>query len=487
MYELLIHQWKEKLRSVLWQRNIVLNIFLAFLGILLLFYALLVGFFADVMILKIYKESNVVNKFNGLLFYYFTIEIIARFLFQSLPTLSIQPYLTLPIEKNKLLHYPLIKSVFSLFNVMAILLFIPFFLKVIITSQTVFYGVVWLTTVLSLITINNFLSYSIKKYFLIRPFFVLLLLVGVGGLIWLENQEIVTISKYFSRIFIYLGNMPFLAVIPIGLAVLSYVFTYNLLRKNSYIEDSISKDVKTNGNFSFLGKYGEIGQLLTIELKLILRNNRPRGVLYFSLFSLAYGFIFYRDKNLDNHLAMSFIGVLMPSLFSLQYGQMFFSWESSFFDCFRSNRIRTLNYIKSKYFFYVVTTVIGFVITLPYILIDYRIGWINLAFLFYNIGVNSLVLIFISTFNKSYIDLGKSIFMNYQGTSFVQFLVLIPTMGIPFIMNLLCDYLGAANYYYWIMATFGLLGILLSGNMFQLIVAQFDKRKHKMSAGFKER
>lgn len=487
MFELTTHQWKEKVRSVFWHRNMILNIILGFFGILFLLYALLIGFFADKIIIKLYEGSKIIDKFNGLLFYYFSVDLIIRFLSQSLPTLSIQPYLTLPIPKKKLLHYPLIKSGLSFFNLTAMLLLFPFFVKVIATSQTAVYGMVWVSTVLSLIVTNNFLTYAIKKYFLVKPMFVLLLLTGLGTLIWLEVQGIVPMSLYFSDVFSVLTSMPFLALIPITVAVLSYILIYTLLKKNSYLEDSISKDVKNTGSFSFLNRYGEIGQLLSIELKLILRNNRPKGFLYSSLFFMAYGLIFYKNKNLDNHLVMSFTGVLIPAMFSLQHGQLFFSWESSFFDCFRSNRIRVLNYIKSKYIFHIAAITIGFIFTLPYMFIDYRIGWINLAFLCFNIGINSIVSIFLSTYNKSYIDLGRSIFMNYQGISSIQFLILIPAIGLPFSIYFICDYLGIVNYYYWIIASFGLIGIVWSGYLLKVLAGRFEKRKYKMSVGFKEK
>src|SRR5574344_2098223 len=102
MYKLLTHQWKEKIRSPFWQKNILLNIVLGILGLYLLLNLVAISLFADKILLEIFKDCDVIESFTRLLFYYFLFDLIARFLFQQLPTLSIQPYLTLPIKKSTL-------------------------------------------------------------------------------------------------------------------------------------------------------------------------------------------------------------------------------------------------------------------------------------------------------------------------------------------------------------------------------------------------
>ena len=165
MIELLIHQWKEKIRSPFWQKSIWLNIVLGILGTYLMMNVLVIGYFADVILKKIFTDTDVVESFARILFYYFLIDLIFRFVAQQIPTLSIQPYLTLPIPKSKLLHYPLIKSVSSFINVLALLLILPFFVKVICSTYPPLFCLTWIITVLSLIATNNFVNFSLKKYF----------------------------------------------------------------------------------------------------------------------------------------------------------------------------------------------------------------------------------------------------------------------------------------------------------------------------------
>jgi len=190
---------------------------------------------------------------------------------------------------------------------------------------------------------------------------------------------------------------------------------------------------------------------------------------------------------MENYLILSFMGLLLPSIFSINYGQYIFSWESSFFDSILVSRISAYNYIKSKHIFFTITSTLGYLIILPYAFISYKIALINAAFLLFNIGITSIIMLFFCTFNSSYIDLGKGQFMNYQGAGVTQFLVIIPIMGLPLLFYFIFKTLGGLDYFYFAIAIFGFLGITLNKYLLQLIVSRFVKRKYKMALGFRQK
>ena len=486
MIELLIHQWKEKVRSPYWQKSIWLNIVLGILGVYLMLNIVFIGFFADFILLKLFPDTDVVQSFARILFYYFAFDLIFRFFAQQIPALSVQPYLTLPIPKSKLLHYPLIKSVSSFINVLALLLILPFFVKVICATNPPLFCFAWIITVLSFIATNNFLNFSLKKYFSKRPLLILFLLAIVGLIIYLDIIKSVSFSGYFSTALLSISRAPFLVVIPLTIAAIAYYIGYNLLKKNAYIEDIQTNQRVNSASLSFLSHYGEIGNLMRTEIKMILRNKRPKSLLYVSLIFFAYGFIFYQEKNINNYVILIFTGFFLTSIFAIQYGQFSFSWESSFFDSYLANKIAPFNYLKSKYLLFAFTSLFGFVVTLPYALISYKIGFINAAMLLYNIGVSSVVLLYICTWNTSRIDLGRSQFMNYQGTGVTQFLSIIPIAGFPVIVYLLFKYFGVPEYSIYALGLIGLIAIVFNKYLLQLLTRQFIKRRYKMALGFRQ-
>ena len=486
MTELLIHQWKEKIRSPFWQKSIWLNIVLGILGIYLLLNIVVIGYFADVILKKIFVNTDVVEAFAQILFYYFTFDLILRFFVQQVPTLSIQPYLTLPIKKSKLLHYPLIKSIPDFINLVALLLILPFFVKVICTTKTPLFCLAWFITVFSLIATNNFLNFSLKKYFSKRPLFILFLLAIVCLLIYLDKTNTISFSRYFSADLLRIAETPFVVLIPVSIVAISYYLGYNLLKKNAYIEDIQTNQRVNTANLSFLSRYGEIGNLMRTEIKMILRNKRPKTLLYITMMFLAYGFIFYKGPNIDNYMILIFTGFFLTSIFAIQYGQFSFSWESSFFDSYLANKISPFNYLKSKYLLFAFTSLISFIVTLPYALISTKIGFINAAMLLYNIGISSVVLLYICTFNTSRIDLGRSQFMNYQGTGVTQFLSVLPIAGFPIIVYFLFKYFGVPEYSIYTLGLIGFIAIVFNKFLLQMVAKQFVKRKYKMALGFRQ-
>ena len=486
MIELLIHQWKEKIRSPFWQKSIWLNIVLGILGAYLMLNVLVIGYFADVILKKLFIDTDVVESFARILFYYFSFDLILRFFAQQIPTLSIQPYLTLPVQKSKLLHYPLIKSVSSFINVLAILLILPFFVKVICTTYPPLFCFAWIITILSLIAANNFLNFSLKKYFSKRPFLILVLLAIVGLVIYLDVNKVISFSSIFSADLLGIAKAPILVVIPMTIAALSYYIGYNLLKKNAYIEDIQTNQRVNSASLSFLSHYGEIGNLMRTEIKMILRNKRPKSLLYFSPIFLAYGFIFYKGPNIDNYMILIFIGFFLTAAFGVMYGQYSFSWESSYFDSYIANKISPFNYIKSKYLLFAVTSLICFIITLPYAIISYKIAFINAAMLLYNIGISSIMLLLFCTYNTSRIDLGRSQFMNYQGTGFTQFVSVIPIMGFPIAVYLVFKYFGVPEYSIYALGLIGFIAIVFNRYLLQVVERQFVKRKYKMALGFRQ-
>ncbi len=486
MYQLLIHFWKEKLRSPFWQKSIFINILLGFIGIYLALNILMLGFFADKIVAEVFPNQDVLAAFNRLLFYYFGFDIVIRFFLQQLPVMSIQPYLALPVKKSTLLHFPLVRSVFNFLNLCALLLILPFFFKVVLSTQTPLYSVSWIVSVISFIAFNNFLNFTAKKYFVKKPLLVILWIFALSIFIYLDIAKIISVSSLFSNALGLLSQTALFALLPVVLAVVSYYVAYELLRRNAYIEGVEKQNNAKSTSFQFLSNYGLIGTLIGSELKLIFRNKRPKSLLYLSLFFLCYGFIFYHEPYIDSPYMLSFVGLFLTSNLAMFYYQFAFSWESSFYDMFLVHRISPFNFVLAKYYLFAIMCVLSYLVTLPYAFIDSKIAFINTAMLFYNVGITSIILFFAGSFSTSSIDLGRAQFMNYQGTSAHHFFMMIPLLGIPALILVPFYYAGMLNVGFFVIAILGAIAILLHRQLVGFISNRLVKRKYIMSSGFRK-
>ena len=452
-----------------------------------MFLVFVIGYFVDKIIIIKYENADIIQVFTGFLFYYFTLDLIIRFLNQQLPTLSIQHYITLPIKKRILLHYILIKSVLSFFNIIAILLIVPFFIKVICASKPLSFCLIWIITMVSLVATNNFLNFSLKKYFSKRPLLIMFLLAIVVVFIFLDINGMVSCSVYFSEAILYITNTLLLGVIPIIILILSYLLGYFLLKKNSYIEYTQSSMHSANSRFSIFNRFGEAGSLIGTEIKLILRNSRPKSMLYISIIFLLYGFFFSNENFLINQFILIFIPFIQTYAFAATYGQFLYGWEGSFFDCYMANKVSSFAYIKSKYLLLAITSFIGYILSLPCLFINYEFGFPMTAMLFYNIGISSIILLFIGTYNKLSIDMKQSQFMNYQGITIVNSLFFVIPLGFPISIYFLFNLLGFSQYVFYTLGVIGLIGIMFNQYLIQIVVNQFVKRKYIMTYSFRQK
>ena len=484
---LLNHQWKEKVRSSFWQRSIWLNILLGLLALYLILCVASIGFLADKILSDIYSDRNVIQVFTGLLFYYFSFDLVMRFLIQKIPVISMQPYLTLPIKKSTLIHYPLLKTIPGFFNLLALCLILPFYFKTVLPANPLIWSIVWIVTVLSLIFINNFLAFCLKKYFAKRPLFIFIIMALVGVIAWLDVKGKLNITEWVSSAFVFLESHPPYVIIPVLLALCSYEMAYIMLKSNSYIEEEKKHISKISPGFTFLSKYGETGLLMQNELRMIFRNKRPKSVVWLSIIFLLYGFIFYQPVEINKVFFLVFAGFLVTSSAGIMYGQYFFAWESSYLDVYLANRIVALNYLKAKYWLFFALCSICYIITLPYALFGHNIALINFSLFIYNVGVTSFLYIIFGTYSRSRIDLGKSQFMNYEGTGAAQWLSVIPVMGLPLIIYGLCSLIGKAYLSFYILIALGGVGIIFNEHILRLLTKLFYRNKYKMAVAFRKK
>jgi len=486
---LITHQWKESFRSTLWRRNLVTNLFLGFILFIMILNFLGLGFFIDKIISEVAPDSDPVELFSSFLLYYFAIDLIMRYFLGKVPGLAVQPYLHLPINKSGIIHFLLSKSLLSLFNYLPLFIVTPFTFKVISANYNPSLAWFWLITFFIIILCNNFLHLYIKKQLFNKP-----ISVGIFGIIFIivaviDHFNFLTLSKLSSVIFMSFLKFPVYSLIPFGILILLYFMNYNFLKSHIYLEElgtKKSKEVGRSTKYAFLNRYGELGELLTLELKLIFRNKRTRSTLYLVSPILLMGFLFYgseRYKTMEEMLI--YMGALFIGLFMANYGQFIFSWEGSYFDTVLSEKFNLYLYLKVKFIIMVVSCIFHYLLLLPYVFFSTNILFLNTSLLFFNIGVSSFILLFIGTFNRKKIKIDvNATSMDSKGGS--QFLVVFLLVLIPIFVYLPFKFSGEPNLGIIAIGLIGLAGLIFHKYLLEGIVKQFKKQKYQMAAGLRQ-
>jgi hypothetical protein len=486
----LMLEWKAFFRSASFGQSLGLKIFLGFFAVYFLISFLFLGIFLRDIVLELKPNTHPIEAVNSYLLIWLLAELVLRFFMQSLPVLNIKPLLVVPIKRPTIINFVLIKSLFSFYNTLTLIIIIPFSVSCILNNDAAVISVImWLVALFTMILTVNYANFLIKKKFAdnlkaLLPYLILALILGS-----LEYFEVFKITIAFGQFFTLLLKQPFLVIVPVLLSIVMYFWNFAYLRNNFYLDSSLktkSKDVQTT-DLSWTKRFGDIAPFLQLDLKLILRNKRPKTTVYMSLMILAYGLLFYPNPTYQETPAMFvFVGIFMTGIFMINFGQFIPAWDSGYFNMMMAQNIPMKQYLASKVGLMTFSVIVLGILTSPYAYFGWNIFWLNLACAIYNLGVNIPMLLFATSFNKKRIDLEKSPFMNYQGTGAAQWLVGLPLMVLPLLIWYVAYLISTEIIATATLTVFGVVGLLLRNILMNKIVSLYKKQKYAMINGFKQ-
>ena len=127
MFQRLISlEWKSFFRSASMGKSLGLKILMGFLALYFITIFLFFGVGLYPIIKEYFPEEDPLLFVNNYVLLWLLAELAYRFLLQTLPVLDIKPFMVMPIKKRKLVNFVLVKSLFSFFNLLPLLIIIPF-------------------------------------------------------------------------------------------------------------------------------------------------------------------------------------------------------------------------------------------------------------------------------------------------------------------------------------------------------------------------
>ncbi|UII22532.1 DUF5687 family protein [Fulvivirga ligni] len=471
-------------RSPSWGKNKTLGAILLFLIILMVLYLLVAGFFLDEILLSFFPDQNVIDIYAGLVLYYFMTELVMRFYLQDIPAMEVQPYLILPIKRSKIIHYVMIRSVFTLFNIMPLFLLVPFTFKQVTPEYGTAMAMSWMISIYLLSLINSFLIVYLKKALYNKPWIIFIFLGALITIFFLDKLQLFDF-RALSREFIKYSTTSF--VLPAALIVtLAGFYLLNFFGfKNSFYPDEAKTSTKNPGWLNFNPEFKD--QLISLELKLILRNKRPRSLITIVLFFMFYGLLFYtKDEYMDGFGMLIFVGIFMTGGFMINYGQFSFSWESSYFDTFLTKNLTYREIVESKMKLFDYGSLVCFALTLPYVYFGYKIILIHIIAVLFNMGINSFFILYFTGKKPKRIDITKSSMFNYEGTGAAQFLLILPCLVMPLLIYLAFHLLNIPLIGVLMIGLIGFIGILLRNMFVNILVKRFNNYKYLIASSLRK-
>ena len=293
-------------------------------------------------------------------------------------------------------------ALFSAFNILPLFIFIPFCSTAVADVYGPFAAVMYVVAIVSLCVFNNYTAMYIKRLTTISVRAIILVVIMIAGVALLEYFKILSISGISNRVFYFLALHPVTGFAFAIAAIVMFGVNSLYLRNNMYTEQLGTAEVKKiSTDYPFLDRFGAVGVLVALELKLILRHKRSRSAMIMSLFFMLYGFLFYKKTLIDNDdiKMMIFASIFMTGSSISIYGQFMFGWQAAHFDGLLANKTNLRDFIKAKFLFFTATATIVTLLISFYGLISWKILLIQVAAYLYNIGIGTVIILYFATRN----------------------------------------------------------------------------------------
>lgn len=492
IFELIRLEFLKSSRSTSFAKSVAVGIFLFFLAVLLLLYVLALGLALKYIITDVLKEEDAFAFLSGTVIYFFLFEFMYRYFIQKLPVIELESLLHLPISKSKIIHFMLIRSFISPLSIIALLLFTPFTVMEVAPRFGTEAAVYWLGTLFLISWSLHWVMLWFKQRFddsLAGIFIIFTVMVlGIGSTYygWYNLGDIL------KPVFDLALESPIPFVVMLGVFLLTYYMAYRYYVANAYLEDlGEEEEIRfANKSLGIFSRFGLAGEMADLEWKLIIRHKKSRSYLMLSGFFLLYGFIFYTNPTYRIGEGIPymfiFVGAFITGIFMLQYGQLFLSWNSNNFDFFLNTRGGVEALVKGKYYLFIASACLTFLLSVPYVYFGWDILMIHVATFLFNLGVTVHLVVYLALWKPKPMDINKGAVFNYEGIGIAQFLMIIPMMGAPYLIFIPMSIMFGDISGLLALGTIGLLGIIAFPKLSDFAVQRILANKYQISSSFRQ-
>ena len=237
----------------------------AFFGLYLILYGILIAMSAD-------GEAGMMISLMPIIL---MIDFYLRFIFQTTPGMMVKPYILQPISRFTAIECFLVSSHLSGYNFLWLMMFLPYSFIILIAGAGFWPVTLELLASVMLIMLNSqiylfFRTLINRKVVWIIPAAIFYLLPFTPLLL---NFKASVFAKMLDT-YADFGRAWYL--VPVILLALIVVFFINRHLQFKYVYEEISKKnekaLKHISNFSFLNRFGLVGEYLKIEMKSNMRN-----------------------------------------------------------------------------------------------------------------------------------------------------------------------------------------------------------------------
>ena len=393
---------------------------------LIMFAFLFIGLFSE-----IFPSMEPYHIFNKGMCYLLMADFLMRFTMNKLPVQEIKPFVLLPMGKNRVLRSYLVLNGLSGYNLIWMFMLVPFGFGTLF-KYFGFVGVLgFLVGYWLLMLLNNY-WYVLCRTLMNQNILYVLLPIAVYGLLLVGL--LVPDTNYIGNFCLELGEgffqwewPTFVGVIVViwGMFELCHIVQKRVVYKE-LSKTEVVKKLKKVAEYKFLDRFGEVGEYMRLEIKLLSRNKVPRtqffmGLSIMLMFSAALAF----TDVYDGAFMRYFVTVYNFSVLGVLVLSQTMSYEGNYLDGLMSRKESILNLLRAKYYVQCVLLLLPLAIMLIPIAKGKLTLLSALACFFLASGFTFWILMQMAVYNKLTLNLNTKVTGKNSGGSFFQTMIIM--------------------------------------------------------------
>ena len=433
-----------------------------------------------------FPERDPISIINSVLVLIFILELIIRYFLQQLPVTEIKSFLLLSIPKKRIIRNVLFRSLLSVYNAIPVLFYLPISISMLQDDYALGQVIAWWVAVTAFSLCLNFISFLANKNNKALAGFMILIILLYLSESYMDIETLRAVGYFFDAII----TQPLWVLVPLGTFVLLYQITFSFLKKNLNLEGSLAakKEVANAERYDFLDVFGSHALFLKNDLRLIVRNVRPKNIVMMSFLFLFYGLFFFTQDNQPESLLV-FASVFISGGFLLTYGNYVPAWDSEYYAFLMCQNLSYKKYLDSKWRLMTFAIIFSTILSLPYLYFGVKIYLLILSGAAFNIGLGTWITLYGGLLNKQPLKLNvkAKAFENTQAFSGKMMLMIFPKMVLPVLLYIIPATLFNPTAGYITLAVSGVLGIVFKNQILIQMAKLFAKQKHEMLQAFTQK
>lgn len=427
---------------------------------------------------------------NKGLFIVLVIDFMMRFPFQKTPTQEVKPYLLLPIKRNRILDFLLLRSGLSSFNLLWLFMFVPFALLTIFRFYG-FAGVLAYSLGIYLLMLFNNYWYLLcrtlineKIGWIVLPAVVYTVL---GVIEFCLDHPISTFTMNLGEGYIE-GNIIAFAGTLLCI-VLMWLINRKVITGFVYSELNKTDDTKvgTISEYRFLEKYGEVGEYFRLELKMLFRNKRCKMSLRtIGIIIIFFSAILSFSPAYDGAFMKNFIAIYSFVAFGTVILTQIMGFEGNYIDGLMTRKESIYSLLKAKYYLYSLGVFIPFILMIPAVVMGKLTLLVCFSYAFFSIGVVYFVLFQLAVYNTKTVPLNEGITGRQSSGTGFQNLIATAAFSLPLVVYFSLNALVGEQITLWILLLTGIAFFVTADIWIKNVYKRFMKRRYTNMEGFRD-